>query len=73
MKHFKNKSIFLILILLLPIIPYSEATEGEINESTHFYSPVSTFYPFNGSGHHPVGIYTIINQARRSRSQLTEP
>ena len=35
-------------------MPYSEATEGEINESTHFYSPVSTFYPFNGSGHHPV-------------------
>ncbi len=54
MKQSVNKSIFLILVLLLPIMPYSEATGEETNQSNSLYSPVSTFYPFNGEGHHPI-------------------
>ena len=50
MKQSVNKSIFLILVLLLPIMPYSEAASEETNP---LYSPISTFYPFNGNSHHP--------------------
>ena len=54
MKQSVNKSIFLILVLLLPIMPYSEAASEETNQTNPLYSPISTFYPFDGEGHHPV-------------------
>ena len=54
MKQSINKSIFLILVLLLPIMPYSEAASEETNQTNPLYSPISTFYPFDGEGHHPV-------------------
>ena len=54
MKGLTFKSQILILLLLLPLVPYSNASSEEISDSDILYSPVFNFYPFDGAGHHPL-------------------
>ena len=54
MGHFRGKSVFLIVMLLLPIVPHDNTSGEEVNETNQLYQPVFNHYPFDGVGHHPV-------------------
>ncbi len=54
MGHFRGKSVFLIVMLLLPIVPLANTAGEEVNETDQLYQPVFNYYPFDGAGHHPV-------------------
>ena len=54
MGYLKNKSVLIVIVLLLPLFSQANTMGEEANETNQEFHPVSNFYPFDGAGHHPL-------------------
>ena len=49
-----GKCIFITIILVLPFVQHISSESIDSNDSQSKFVPVVTFYPYNGTNHHPI-------------------